>query len=87
MGGWPPLRKWNIEALWRRVRAGSEEAIRDGAGLLEGTGVTLPGKGDFVPEVTLSLRAILRNGDMERDIVLEELGERPFFSPLGGVAR
>lgn len=45
------------------------------------------GAGDFAPELPLSLRAILRNGEMDLEIVFE-LGERTiFFSPLGGVAR
>ena len=54
-----------------------------------GSGVTLPegGAGDFAPELPLNLRAILRNGEIDLEIVFE-LGERPiFFSPLGGVAR
>ena len=86
VGGWPPLRKVNMDDLCRRVRVGSEDGIRDSAGLLGGKGVTLPGEGDFAPDAPLILRAILRNGDMDREIVLV-LGERPFFSPLGGVAR
>ena len=81
------MRKWNIEALWRRVRAGSDDGIREGTGLFDGRGVMVRGEGDFVPDAPLSFRAILRNGDMDRDIVLEELGERPFFSLLAGVAR
>ena len=74
-----------MDALWRRVRAGSEDGTREGTGLLVDTGVTLPGVEDF-PDVPLSFCAILRNGEIDRDMVLEE-GERPFFSPLGGVAR
>lgn len=70
------------------MRGGSEEGIREGAGLLLGTGVKVRGAGDFVPEpAALSFRAILRNGEMDREIVPAPLGERPFFSPLGGVAR
>ncbi len=88
VGGWPPLKKWNTDDRWRRVRDGSEEGIREREGLLDGIGVTLPGDGDFVPDpAALSLRAILRKGEIDREIVFELLGERPFFSPLGGVAR
>ena len=61
--------------------------MREREGLLDGTGVILPGDGDFVPDpAAFSFRAILRNGEMDREMVFE-LGDRPFFSPLGGVAR
>lgn len=78
-----------MDVLWRRVRVGSEEGVRAGAGLLAGTGVALPGKGDLAPDpAALSFRAILRNGDIDLDSVLAVLGERPLdFPPLGGVAR
>ena len=89
MGGCPPWKKLNIDDLCRRVRGGSEEGTRVGAGLFDGTGVAFPGDGDFAPEpAALSFRAILRKGDIDLDNVLEELGERPLdFPPLGGVAR
>lgn len=78
-----------MEVLWRRVRVGSEEGVRVGAGLLADTGVALPGKGDLAPDpAALSLRAILRKGDIDLDNVFAALGDRPLdFPPLGGVAR
>jgi hypothetical protein len=84
VGGWLLRKEVNKEVRCRRivwvVGTGSEDGVR--LSLFTVRGVTGDGR-----EVPVILRANLRNGEMDRESVLAELGVLDDLEPLGGVAR